>query len=112
VLQSLALRCNGTVTRFSQARVVDVEISHRLVHPDQPHLLADARPCLALSRRGQRRPRPMVADNRQVCACLAAARLLTDKGVHKVQGGGVVVGEAYALSHLASLLHTQIVAVA
>ena len=41
MLQSLALRCNGTVTRFSQARVVDVEISHRLVHPDQPHLLAD-----------------------------------------------------------------------
>jgi hypothetical protein len=40
-LQCLALRCNGTVTRFSQARVVDVEISHRLVDPDEPNLLAD-----------------------------------------------------------------------
>ena len=44
--------------------------------------------------------------------CLAAARLLADNGVHKVQGGGVVIGEAYALSHLASLLHAQVVAVA
>src|SRR5262249_54622574 len=28
------VRCNGTVTRFNQVRVVDVEISDRLVHPD------------------------------------------------------------------------------
>ena len=43
VLQSLALRCNGTVTRFNHVRVVDVQVSDRLVDADRPHLPADDR---------------------------------------------------------------------
>jgi hypothetical protein len=42
----------------------------------------------------------------------SAARLLADEGIHEIQGGGVGVGKAYALSHLASLLHTKIVTLA
>jgi hypothetical protein len=46
-ISSAMLQCNASrfraVTRLNQPRVVDVQVSDWLVHPDRPHLLADAR---------------------------------------------------------------------
>ena len=41
------MQCNASrfrpLTRLNQPRVIDVQVSDWLVHPDQPELLADAR---------------------------------------------------------------------